>query len=207
MKDAALPVVLIVLGLAWLLNSLDWLPEIHWLWILGIERFAGQLRGRVRSRRDAVLGAARRSDWASEQASQHRNASLLDRTRRAAPITGRLRCCSSLPWNHHGASLRLAFGRFSGLRAPLTDPQTALAGAGVAILALDGITKSSIVAGPLLILAGMLSFFRQYYGLGWRFMVPIMLIAAGIFMLVARSPAIPESRTLARRFHDRGPNG
>jgi len=117
MKDAALPVVLIVLGAAWLLNSLDWLPEIHWLWILG------------------------------------------------------------------------------------------LAGAGIAILALDGITKSSIVAGPLLILAGILSFFRQYYGLGWRFTVPILLIAAGIFMLIARSPAIPESRTLTRRFQDRGPHG
>lgn len=116
MKDAALPVVLIVLGIAWLLNSLDWLPEIHWLWILG------------------------------------------------------------------------------------------LAGAGIAILALDGITKSSIVAGPILILAGLLSFFRQYYGLGWRFVVPIMLIAAGIFMLIARSPAIPESRTL-ERYRDRGPHG
>jgi len=115
MKDAALPVVLIVLGAAWLLNSLNWLPEIHWLWILG------------------------------------------------------------------------------------------LAGAGIAILALDGITKSSIVAGPLLILAGLLSFFRQYYGLGWRFIVPIMLIAAGTFMLVARSPAIPESRALDR-YRDRGPN-
>ena len=117
MKDAALPVVLIVLGVAWLLNSLDWLPEVHWLWILG------------------------------------------------------------------------------------------LAGAGIAILALDGITKSSVVCGPLLILAGMLSFCRQYYGLGWGFIVPIMLIAAGIFMLVSRSPAIPESRVLGRRYQDRGPHG
>lgn len=52
-----------------------------------------------------------------------------------------------------------------------------------------------------------LSFLRQYYGLGWQFVVPIMLIAAGIVMRVARSPAIPESRTLARRYQDRGPNG
>lgn len=120
MKDAALPVVLIVLGVTWLLNSLDWLPDIHWLWILG------------------------------------------------------------------------------------------LAGAGVAILMLDGITKSSVVAGPLLILAGFLSFCRQYYGLGWRFIIPVMLIAAGTLMLIARSPAIPESRTLQRHFgnrsQDRGPH-
>lgn len=121
MKDAALPVVLIVLGAAWLLNSLDWLPEVHWIWILG------------------------------------------------------------------------------------------LACAGIAILILDGITKSSIVAGPILILAGLLSFFRQYQGLGWRFIIPIMLLAAGIFMLVARLPSIPESRKLTSRFErksqDREPHG
>jgi hypothetical protein len=104
MKDGALPIVLVVLGAAWLLHSLDWLPEVRWIWILG------------------------------------------------------------------------------------------LAGTGLAILMLDGVTKSSIVAGPLLILAGLLSFFHQYYGLGWRFIIPIMLIAAGTLMLVARSPSIPESR-------------
>lgn len=108
MKDATFPVLLIVLGVAWLLSSLHWLPEIHWIWIAGF------------------------------------------------------------------------------------------AGAGLAILMLDGITKSSIVAGPLLILAGALSFLHQYYRLGWRFMIPIMLITAGLFMLVARSPSIPESRRLKR---------
>jgi chromate transport protein ChrA len=110
MRDATLPIVLIVLGAVWLLNSLDWLPEVHWIWIVG------------------------------------------------------------------------------------------LAGAGIAIMALDGITKSSVVAGPLLMLAGIMSFCRQYYGLGWRIIIPVMLIAAGMLMLVARSQAIPESRTLNRRF-------
>lgn len=117
MKDALFPVVLIVLGVTWLLNSLDWLPDVHWLWILG------------------------------------------------------------------------------------------LVGAGVAILVLDGITKSSIVAGPMLILAGFLSFCRQYYALGWRFIIPVMLIAAGVFMLVARSPAVPESRTLSRHAGTSRPEG
>lgn len=109
MRDAALPIVLIILGGAWLLNSLHWLPEIHWIWILG------------------------------------------------------------------------------------------MIGAGIAIMMLDGITKSSVVAGPLLIMAGILSFFHQYYALGWRFMIPVMLIAAGLFMLAARSPSIPESRTFSRQ--------
>jgi hypothetical protein len=108
MKDGALPIVLVVLGAAWLLHSLDWLPEVRWIWILG------------------------------------------------------------------------------------------LAGAGLAILMLDGVTKSSVVAGPLLISAGLLSFFHQYYGLGWRFIIPVMLIAAGTLMLVAHSPSIPESRNFNR---------
>lgn len=109
MRDAALPVVLIVLGLAWLLNTLNWLPDVHWVWILG------------------------------------------------------------------------------------------LAGTGIAIMALDGITKSSVVAGPLLILAGVMAFCRQYYRLGWGVIIPVMLIGAGIAMLAARSSAIPESRRLERR--------
>ncbi len=113
MKDAALPVILIMLGLAWLLNSLDWLPDVHWLWVIG------------------------------------------------------------------------------------------LAGAGIAILVLDGITKSSVVAGPLLIVAAILSFLRQHYALGWHFIIPVMLIASGTLMLVARSPAIPESRKLRRRYEER----
>lgn len=116
MKDASLPILLIVIGAAWLFNSLDWMPEIHWLWIIG------------------------------------------------------------------------------------------LAGSGVAILLLDGITKSSVVAGPLLILAGFLSFFHQYYGLAWRFIVPIMLVLAGVLMLLARSPSVPESRSF-RRGHDRKQEG
>jgi hypothetical protein len=108
MKDAALPVVLILLGATWLLHTLHWLPDVHWLWVIG------------------------------------------------------------------------------------------LAGAGVAILLLDGITKSSIVAGPLLILAGLMPFLRQQYGLGWNIEIPVMLIAAGMLMLVARAPAIPESHNLQR---------
>jgi hypothetical protein len=109
MKDAALPVILILLGATWLLHTLNWLPDIHWLWVIG------------------------------------------------------------------------------------------LAGAGVAILLLDGITKSSIVAGPLLILAGLMSFLRQSHGLGWNIEIPVMLIAAGILMLAARSPSVPESRNFNRQ--------
>ena len=108
MRDASLPILLIVIGAGWLLHSLNWLPDVGWLWIIG------------------------------------------------------------------------------------------LAGSGVAILALDGITKSSVVAGPLLIVAGFLSFFHQFYGLGWRYIVPVMLVTAGLLMLIARSESIPDSRRFNR---------
>jgi hypothetical protein len=78
--------------------------------------------------------------------------------------------------------------------------------AGVLILMLDRITKSSIVAGPLLMLAGALSYFRYYHGLGWRFIIPAMLLAAGVLMLIARLPSIPESRRLRSRFERSGQN-
>lgn len=74
-----------------------------------------------------------------------------------------------------------------------------LAGAGVAILLLDGLTKSSVVSGPLLILAGLLSFLRVYHNLGWHFIIPVMLVGWGLVMLIARSSSIPESRNLRRR--------
>ncbi|MGB7478932.1 MAG: hypothetical protein WA924_01260 [Burkholderiaceae bacterium] len=112
MRGAGLPIVLIVLGGAWLLNSLHWLPDVRWLWIFG------------------------------------------------------------------------------------------LAGAGVAILLLDGVTKSSVVSGPLLILAGLMTFLRQYHDLGWRFIIPIMLICWGVTLLIARSPSIPPARL--RQHHLRG---
>ncbi len=109
MRGAGLPIVLIVLGGGWLLNSLHWLPDVQWLWIFG------------------------------------------------------------------------------------------LAGAGLAILLLDGFTKSSVVSGPLLILAGLMAFLRMYHNLGWRFIIPIMLICWGVTMLIARSPSIPASRGLQGR--------
>jgi hypothetical protein len=45
-------------------------------WYLGrtLERLSNWCRGRVRSRRDAVQGAPRRSGWAPAQAAQRRNA-------------------------------------------------------------------------------------------------------------------------------------
>jgi len=70
----------------------------------------------------------------------------------------------------------------------------ALVVAGAAILVLDGITKKSLVAGPVLIAIGI--GWYGYFDLGWRsrLIIPLLMIFSGLMMLVARFAPVPESR-------------
>ncbi|TAK92153.1 MAG: hypothetical protein EPO06_02795 [Burkholderiaceae bacterium] len=102
MKNATFPIVLIALGSFLLLHSLGWVPNLRWLWIVGL-----------------IL-------------------------------------------------------------------------AGVVVLVTDGITKSSVVVGPLLILAGALQYFRLTYDMTYHIIIPILLIALGVLLLIARSDWVPE---------------
>jgi len=70
----------------------------------------------------------------------------------------------------------------------------ALMVAGAAILVLDGITKKSLVAGPVLIAIGI--GWYGYFDLGWRsrLIIPLLMIFSGLMMLVARFAPVPESR-------------
>jgi hypothetical protein len=79
---------------------------------------------------------------------------------------------------------------------PDADVVTALAfvGAGVLVLALDGITKSSVVLGPTLITIGAMWWLHDAYRLRWSLLVPILLIVIGVLMLVARRPGVPDRR-------------
>ncbi|HKE40672.1 MAG TPA: hypothetical protein VKG21_12600 [Casimicrobiaceae bacterium] len=70
----------------------------------------------------------------------------------------------------------------------------ALAGAGVLILVTDGITKSSIVLGPMLIAVGGAIWLHDTYRLRWWLLISLLLIVLGVLMLIARSPQIPERR-------------
>ena len=70
----------------------------------------------------------------------------------------------------------------------------ALVAGGIAILAMDGITKSSIVLGPTLIAVGIAWWLHDYYRLRWTLLVSVLLIVIGGLMLLARSPRIPERR-------------
>ena len=69
-----------------------------------------------------------------------------------------------------------------------------LIGAGLGILLLEGITKKSVVGGPLLIALGVTWFLHFYFWVQWRYLAPGVLIVAGVLMLIARLARIPDSR-------------
>jgi len=70
---------------------------------------------------------------------------------------------------------------------------------GIAILFLDGITKNSIVAGPILIASGIAWAVHHRWDVTWFVLLPTLLILLGLSMLVARRADIPERR--GRRAH------
>lgn len=65
---------------------------------------------------------------------------------------------------------------------------------GIAVLAFDGITKSSIVIGPFLIGVGIAWGVHERYRIAWSVLIPALLVWLGVLMLAARSPRIPERR-------------
>jgi hypothetical protein len=67
--------------------------------------------------------------------------------------------------------------------------------AGVALMAIDGINKNTIVVGPFLIGIGAAWLLHDRYGTHWRYIVPVMLVFLGLLMLVARSSRVPERRS------------
>ena len=69
--------------------------------------------------------------------------------------------------------------------------------AGVAVLAVDGFTKTSVVMGPFLIAIGIAWIVHDRYRTSYGVIVPAMLVILGALMLVARSPSIPERRPRA----------
>ena len=67
--------------------------------------------------------------------------------------------------------------------------------AGLAVLVFDGVTKSSIVLGPLLVGLGLAWAAHERYRVHWSVLVPMLLVLVGILMLAARSPRVPDRRT------------
>jgi hypothetical protein len=75
--------------------------------------------------------------------------------------------------------------------------------AGIAILVLDGITKNSIVAGPLLIASGIAWALHDRWQVTWFVLLPSLLILLGVLMLIARRANIPEHRGRRGQIGDR----
>jgi hypothetical protein len=66
--------------------------------------------------------------------------------------------------------------------------------AGIAVMVVDGITKTSVVTGPFLIAIGIAWVLHDERGLSFRLIIPAMLVILGVLMLVARSPRIPDKK-------------
>lgn len=66
--------------------------------------------------------------------------------------------------------------------------------AGIAVVAIDGINKNSVVIGPFLIAVGLAWLAHDRFGTHWRYIIPLMLVLLGLLMLIARSPRVPERR-------------
>jgi hypothetical protein len=64
--------------------------------------------------------------------------------------------------------------------------------AGLAILAFDGLTRSSVVAGPLLVGAGVAYAVHLHYRVYWSVLAACLLVLLGVLMLAARR--FPERR-------------
>jgi len=108
-KTLVVPVLLITLGIGWLLTTLGVVPEINWVWTLGV----------------ALVG--------------------------------------------------------------------------VLTIAIEGFDKVTAVVGPFFILASCLSILRQTGRLSIDLEVPVLVIAAGVLLLIARLPAIPVPKWLTER--------
>jgi hypothetical protein len=69
-----------------------------------------------------------------------------------------------------------------------------LIASGVSVLIFDGITKSAVVIGPLMMACGGAWLLHDRNHLPWAVLLPVLLICLGVFMLVSRLEAIPEQR-------------
>jgi hypothetical protein len=59
---------------------------------------------------------------------------------------------------------------------------------------MDGITKNSVVTGPILIASGIAWTLHDRWHATWFVLLPILLVLLGVLMLIARRENIPERR-------------
>jgi hypothetical protein len=69
---------------------------------------------------------------------------------------------------------------------------------GVLSLAMGGFDKVTIVIGPFFIFASCLSILRQTGRLRVDVEIPVLVIAAGMLLLIARMPVVPAPKWLTQ---------
>ncbi|SMC24837.1 hypothetical protein SAMN02745857_01981 [Andreprevotia lacus DSM 23236] len=70
---------------------------------------------------------------------------------------------------------------------------------GMAVLVAEGLNRSSIVTGPLLIAGGLATFVHDHNEIGWRFLVPVLMMLWGLLLLLGRALNLPERVQRMRR--------
>lgn len=70
----------------------------------------------------------------------------------------------------------------------------ALIVAGLAVLISEGITKSAVVTGPVLMFWGAAWLAHDQLGMSMRYIVPSFLIVLGLCLAAARLPGVPHNR-------------
>ena len=75
----------------------------------------------------------------------------------------------------------------------------ALVVAGIAVLAIEGINKRSVVTGPVLMFCGAAWLGLQHGYLTRDLVAPLFLIVVGACLFVARLPGVPSSSRRSRR--------
>lgn len=101
--------------------------------------------------------------------------------------------------------LLIILGSLWFLRSTALLPDTAtllallLAGAGLALLLIDGFNKSTLVASPLLLYAGAGVWLYHHLAFALSPLLALGMVLAGVLMLVARSERIPDKRPLSQR--------
>ncbi len=73
---------------------------------------------------------------------------------------------------------------------------------GAGVMATEGLTRSSVVTGPILIFAGLAWLAVQQRLVAWHLVWPLGAILLGILLFIARLPGIPERRSAKRKSRD-----
>jgi len=94
-----------------------------------------------------------------------------------------------------------SFGMLPDLRAV---GGVALIIAGIAVLVSEGITRSSVVTGPVLMYWGGAWLAHEQLDISMRYLVPAFLIVLGLCLVAARLPGMPHSRGNGAAVHRSG---